>query len=83
MRTNFLLYEGIISAVKYSQNKLNIVIPLDYGPIDNVTWKCIKKGNKQVQQVLTDNVTWKCIKKGNTHVQQVLTGNTHCFSPKD
>jgi hypothetical protein len=55
MRTNFLLYEGIISAVKYYQNKLNFVIPLDYRPIDNVTWKCIKQGNTHVQQVLTGN----------------------------
>jgi len=56
IRTNFLLYEGIINAIKGYQHRLNIILTREYSLINNIVWQCIKKGNKYIQQILNYNL---------------------------
>jgi hypothetical protein len=52
MRTNFLMYEGIITAIRAYQHKLLIDFSRIYKNMDPKVWTIIMKGNKQIQSQL-------------------------------
>jgi hypothetical protein len=56
-RTNFLMYAGILRAVKQFQRKCNIEFNNQYIFADNTVWGYIKKGNKHVKSVFACNGT--------------------------
>ena len=56
-RTNFLMFEGIVNAVKRFQKRLNIVLTDHVKNLENKTWWCIRKGNKSIQKVLLQSDT--------------------------
>ena len=58
LHTDFLLYNGILCAIKEYQQRIdfdctacNVLVPNE-----NITWSLIKKGNKNVQAALKDSV---------------------------
>ena len=55
VRTIFLLFEGIIKAIKSYCQKNNILLTDEYNPFYNKVWFCIRKGNKVVQNILNEN----------------------------
>ena len=51
-KTNFLLYEGIIKAVKTYQIKCNITLESVFKIQESKPWVCLKKGKKMIQNIL-------------------------------
>ena len=51
-RTNFLMFEGIVNAIKRFQKRLNVNLADQVKNFDNKTWWCIRKGNKTIQKVM-------------------------------
>ena len=55
LRINFLTYRGIVQAVKYYQNRLDISITNNYKLLQPKVWFILRKGNRFVQTTLTEN----------------------------
>jgi len=79
LRTNFLMYEGIINAIKRYREKYDIKLSSNFKTFDSKVWHVLGKRNKHVQSVLLkseavptaidrwnkkyDNLNWKNIYK--------------------
>ena len=57
VRTNHLMYEGILNAIKQYKNRLNFGQTHFYRESDSKTWHSILRGNKYVQSVLLKSET--------------------------
>lgn len=55
VRTNFILFQGILNAVRSYHRKLDVELTSRYKLLDNKTWFSIKRGNKFIQKVLNEN----------------------------
>jgi hypothetical protein len=53
--TNFLVYEGIILAIKNYQKKKGILLIEETGPFEHPVWRIIEKGSKYIQSTLNSN----------------------------
>jgi hypothetical protein len=53
--TNYLVYEGIINAIKYLQNKINVTDLCTLGLSVQKCWHVIRSGNKNVTNVLNES----------------------------
>ena len=64
IRTNFLLFEGIIKAIRSYCQKHKIVLSDHYKLFDNKIWYCIQKGSKCIQNIINkNNVTPTAVRK--------------------
>lgn len=58
LRTNFLLYEGIVSALRRYRDKFEYMSEVDsVFEMENKVWLCIEAGNKAVKNMLTETGT--------------------------
>ena len=82
LRINFLLYRGIINAIKQYQKKLNITLTKQYKLLEPKALFVIKKGNKFVQSTLMgyDVIPAGIIKWNRTFLHQDWKKTfRHCF----
>ena len=83
VRTNFLLFEGIVKAIKAYCIKNDILLTGHYKPFHNKVWFCIRRGSKFVQNVLNkNNATPTAIRKWNVLFENVNWKNifSHCHT---
>ena len=52
IKMNFLVYEGIITAIKKYQKKVNVELSVKFSCLDTKVWTIIQRGNKAVQTAL-------------------------------
>lgn len=64
---NFLLYEGVLNAIKTYQRKLDLILTRHYRLHDAKCWLTITKGNKFTTNILNDvGSKPSCVSKWNT-----------------
>ena len=52
LRTNFLMYNGILNSIKQYKNNLNIIPDGSHRELDSKVWYVLKKGNKFIQSLV-------------------------------
>ena len=52
IKTNFLVYEGIITAIKKYQKKVNVELSVRFSCLHTKVWTIIRRGNKAMQTAL-------------------------------
>ena len=56
-KTNFLMFEGILKAIKQFLEKCKLQLTSGYKESDSKMWICLKKGNKFIQQIQVKSET--------------------------
>ena len=52
IKMNLLVYEGIITAIKKYQKKVNVKVSVRFSCLNTKVWTIIQRGNKAVQTAL-------------------------------
>ena len=56
-KTTFLLFEGILKAIKQYLEKCKLQLTADFRVAEPKVWDCLRKGNKFIQQILIKSDT--------------------------